>query len=235
MAYRPTGRPNGRPRKHPLPGQTPTTPSITPDNPTPQPVTPTPVTPVSKISLPTSKINVSPTKTADSEQDAQLDIAISERGDNLKRLIDTILHATPPHTRAKVCLAVEALADGVHYLDIAGAAGISTQVIQGYCRQHKVFIDLWYAAKAAGENYRRAKREQIAHKHATEGTDRPVYQGGALVGVIKEFDHRLLQFLLESDDPGKYRSQGNSVTINNQVAGMIVQKHRDAPDSELAD
>jgi hypothetical protein len=78
--------------------------------------------------------------------------------------------------------------------------------MRGLC-QNKEFQAVWHAACDAGADWRKAQRVKVAESHAVDGVDKPVYQAGALVGHIREFDHRLLQFLLESDDPAKYRAQ----------------------------
>ena len=85
-----------------------------------------------------------------------------------------------------------------------------------------MLLSLVNAARESGEAARRAKREEIAHKHAIEGTEKPVYQQGSLVGTIREFDHRLLEFLLKADNPAKYRDSAANVNVHNQV-GVVVE------------
>ncbi len=47
--------------------------------------------------------------------------------------------------------------------------------------------------------------EQEAYRRAVQGTDRPIFQGGDLVGTVREYSDTLLIFLLKAKRPGVYR------------------------------
>ena len=49
--------------------------------------------------------------------------------------------------------------------------------------------------------------EDEAVRRAYEGVERPVYQGGEKVGVIREYSDTLLIFLLKGARPQKYRER----------------------------
>ena len=49
--------------------------------------------------------------------------------------------------------------------------------------------------------------EDEAVRRAYEGVERPVYQGGEKVGVIREYSDTLLIFLLKGLRPAKYRER----------------------------
>ena len=49
--------------------------------------------------------------------------------------------------------------------------------------------------------------EREARRRAVEGTLRPVFQGGALVGKVREFSDVLLIFQLKANAPGKFRER----------------------------
>src|SRR5215831_8149136 len=49
--------------------------------------------------------------------------------------------------------------------------------------------------------------ETEARRRALVGTDKPVYQGGKLVGHIREYSDTLLIFLLKAERPEKYRER----------------------------
>jgi hypothetical protein len=51
--------------------------------------------------------------------------------------------------------------------------------------------------------------ENEAYRRAVEGTDKPVYQGGALVGTIREYSDTLLTLLLKARAPHKYRERAS--------------------------
>jgi hypothetical protein len=226
--YIPTGKPRGRPKKQETPVNI--TGNITEDNTTPEIINITPekknITPI-----PTQKVvpTLKPQTGEVSTLKLDMDIAIQERGENLEKLIKSILPATPPLARAMVVSTLELISDGCFWSDVLGITGLTQPVLNGYLRQHPLLIQVVDAAKFSGEMYRRAKREEIAHNHAVNGTDKPVYQQGKLVGVIKEFDHRLLEFLLKADNPGKYRDQAASVNIQNNVVSTVVTMHRVRP------
>ena len=162
--------------------------------------------------------------------DLQLQQAISDRGQHLEKLVEAILPATEARTRALLTDAIELTCDGCFYLDIMGLTGLTTPQLNGFKSVSKVFRELWHLAEDAGEDYRKAQREQLAHNHAISGTLKPVYQKGREVGTIREFDHRLLEFLLKADNPAKYRDQASSVNIQNNVQQIIVEKHRSMPE-----
>jgi len=150
-----------------------------------------------------------------------LQIAISERGKNLKKVIDHAMSRVNARVRAQIVITLEGLADGIHFLDVTGISGLTMPVINSYIRHYPIFRDLYHAARASGDEMRRAKREYIAHDHAVNGTDRPVYQQGVQVGIVREYDHRLLEFLLKADNPVKYRDSAAAVNINNQTQTIV--------------
>lgn len=47
--------------------------------------------------------------------------------------------------------------------------------------------------------------ETEARRRALDGTEKPVYQGGKLVGSVVEYSDNLIQFLLKGARPQKYR------------------------------
>lgn len=58
------------------------------------------------------------------------------------------------------------------------------------------------AAQQANDNL-----EREARRRAVEGIDKPVYQGGNLVGSIREYSDTLLIFLMKGALPAKYRER----------------------------
>lgn len=47
--------------------------------------------------------------------------------------------------------------------------------------------------------------EQEAYRRAVEGVEEPVYQGGELVGTVRRYSDKLLEFLLRGRRPQVYR------------------------------
>lgn len=211
------------------------------DNKTTETINPTPALtmrekpigkkPKRKIGKGSKSLTLSSTSTTNTTLQAPIDdqalaIAIAERGKNLTRLVDTILSKQLPRVRAGVAGFLELLADGCCWTDAIGITKVSGPQFNGFLRQHPPLFSLLNAAKESGEASRRVKREETAHKHAVEGTERPVYQQGALVGTIREFDHRLLEFLLKADNPSKYREQATAINIQNNVVSTVVKFHK---------
>jgi hypothetical protein len=49
--------------------------------------------------------------------------------------------------------------------------------------------------------------EAEAWRRAVQGTERPIYQGGQLVGTVREYSDSLLMFLLRAGRPHKFRER----------------------------
>ena len=76
-----------------------------------------------------------------------------------------------------------------------------------------------------------------ARRRAAEGTLKPVYQGGKLVGEIREFSDTLLIFLLKGKRPEVYRENvkvEHSGKIAHDVTGMSLEELERLAD-QLAD
>lgn len=52
--------------------------------------------------------------------------------------------------------------------------------------------------------------EAEAHRRGVLGYDKPVFQQGAQVGVIREYSDTLLIFMLKARNPDKYRDNANA-------------------------
>lgn len=55
--------------------------------------------------------------------------------------------------------------------------------------------------------------EDEARRRAVDGVDEPVFQGGELVGHVRRYSDRLLEFLLRGRRPTVYR-EGASVDVH---------------------
>lgn len=98
----------------------------------------------------------------------------------------------------------------------------------------KVHRSMHYAWLAKDPDYREAfeqaretaadRLEQEARRRAIEGTERPVYQGGKLVGTVREYSDTLLIFLLKGVRPDVYRDNV-SVRHAGPSGGPIEVKH----------
>ena len=80
------------------------------------------------------------------------------------------------------------------------ASGISRRVAYNFREKDKAFSEAWDDALETGTDALEAE----AWRRATKGTERPVYQGGKLVGHIQEYSDVLLIFLLKGKRPKVY-------------------------------
>jgi hypothetical protein len=81
------------------------------------------------------------------------------------------------------------------------AAGIARQTAYRHRQEDPEFAAQWDASKAVAIEL----LEDEAFRRAYEGTEKPVYQRGVLVGGIQEYSDTLLIFLLKAHKPDKYR------------------------------
>jgi len=83
------------------------------------------------------------------------------------------------------------------------AARVSRSTVYERREKDAVFRAAWdEAAEIAADML-----EQEAHRRAVEGTARPVYQGGKLVGAERQYSDTLLMFLLKARRPEKFRER----------------------------
>jgi len=108
--------------------------------------------------------------------------------------------------------------------------------ISGVCRKsHTNWLksDSDYAdAFALAEQQACDRLEQEARRRAVEGVDKPVYQRGVKVGVVREYSDTLLIFLMKGAMPEKYKDRvsqefsGRLDHNNVSLAGLTVAELR---------
>lgn len=82
----------------------------------------------------------------------------------------------------------------------AKAAGVHPKAIKRRIETDLLFADLKEQADLALLH----ALEEEAFRRARDGTERPIFQHGEVVGHVREVDNRLLQWLLERLAPEKY-------------------------------
>lgn len=70
------------------------------------------------------------------------------------------------------------------------------------------FITRWDSAVEAGTD----RLEDEARRRAERGVERPVYQGGVMVGTITEYSDTLMSTLLKGNRPGKFNTERHELT-----------------------
>lgn len=93
------------------------------------------------------------------------------------------------------------LADGDTVKHAAAAIGLSFQALYKARDKDTDFASEWAEAAEQGTQ----ALEQEAKRRAVDGTLKPVYQGGVLVGHVQEYSDTLLIFLLKARRPATYR------------------------------
>lgn len=84
----------------------------------------------------------------------------------------------------------------------AALIGISRVTAYNHRKADSGFAEQWDEAIAAGGD----DLEELLHKQALKGVQKPVYHGGKLVGHITEFNHSLSLALLRRHKP-EYRER----------------------------
>lgn len=71
--------------------------------------------------------------------------------------------------------------------------------------------------------------EAEAKRRAVDGVDKPIYQGGKLVGHERQFSDTLLMFLLTGSKPEKYKRRNEISGTNGGPVIVQVVKFADSP------
>ena len=111
-------------------------------------------------------------------------------------------------------------------LHAAEAAGIERKTHYNWLAD-----PVYAAAFAEAEDKAIDALEKEARRRAIEGTEKPVYQGGKLVGTIREYSDTLLIFLLKGARPQKYRER---VDITMDIRREIERLTSDPLEQEAA-
>lgn len=111
----------------------------------------------------------------------------------------------------------------------AAAAGVGRRTVYDRRSNDATFAAAWDDAEQ--ESHDRLERE--AFRRAAEGVEKPVFQGGKLVGTVCEYSDTLLIFLLKARRPEKYRDN-HRVELTGRDGGPVVTEDRSASLAEVA-
>ena len=90
------------------------------------------------------------------------------------------------------------------------------------CHYDWLKADPGYAAEFASARKQTADiLEDEAWRRAVEGVDKPVYQGGELVGTVREYSDSLMTWLLRGLRPERYREHVDVTTHDGDLAARI--------------
>jgi len=111
---------------------------------------------------------------------------------------------------------LEALSSSGSVPEAARVVGIAPRTPRRWARDDDAFAKVMTKAKEVGMLVRLDVMEQEADRRAMEGVEKPVYQGGRLVGTRREYSDLLLIFRLKRADPA-YRDSYPLVHVGQQV------------------
>ena len=102
------------------------------------------------------------------------------------------------------------------------AGQLDTRLLYEKKKQNPEFAERWDKAIERSIDL----LENEARRRAFEGCDRPVFQKGVQVGVIREYSDTLLIFLMKANRPDKYHDRiysRNESTIRGNITIEVVQ------------
>jgi hypothetical protein len=67
--------------------------------------------------------------------------------------------------------------------------------------------------------------EREARRRAIEGTEKPIYQGGQMVGTVREYSDTLLIFLMKGANPSRYRERIDLTVDVRRTAEQFATAH----------
>ena len=105
------------------------------------------------------------------------------------------------------------LAHGASVTAAAEYAGVSRAMVFRWRRDDPEFARRWDEAVQMGVD----RLEDEAHRRAVDGVVRPVYQGGAKVGEVREYSDTLLLAILRGKRPEVYARPETSTNVNVEV------------------
>jgi len=150
--------------------------------------------------------------------------AISRRREHLEDVVARLEPDESSRVRVALVDALDMAANGKMWNEISGVTGLNWPMLHN--RSHG-FQKLWNEARQQGEEIRKEMRLCVAHERAVEGWEEPVYYLGDVVGAVRKFDNRLLEFWLKADDPTRFRESAAGGNVN--AVQVIVEFHKEAP------
>lgn len=115
---------------------------------------------------------------------------------------------------------LEALKQGASVSRAAREAGVHVTTAYNWrkAKNGEKFRAEWDVAVEEGTD----RLEDAMFERAVDGYDRPVFQGGTLVGVTREYSDQLAMFLAQGRRPEKFRRKGENGEGVQEVRIVIV-------------
>jgi hypothetical protein len=140
----------------------------------------------------------------------------------LKGLLDGVLpDSAPPALRVRIARCFSMVINGDHWLNAMDETKIPWNLLGSYAARSADFKAIWDRVKDLGEQAIKGRRIQAAHNRAVNGTLRPIYQQGKLVGYEPISHDNLLIWLATGDDPAKFREPKPGTSTGSGTSGPI--------------
>jgi len=116
---------------------------------------------------------------------------------------------------------------GMAVMKAAEKVKVSHQTLYNRRRENEEFAEQWEAALVESDKITVARLEQEADRRAIEGYEKPIYQGGELVGSEQRYSDTLLMFRLNGLASDKYR-QRTEHTVQGEININVTEMYREA-------
>jgi hypothetical protein len=119
---------------------------------------------------------------------------------------------------------LDALAGGATVIAAAQVANTSKTTIYQWRAAEPAFAKEWAIAWQTGGDTLEAE----AQRRAVEGVQKPIYQGGKIVGYETHHSDTLLIFLLKARDPQKFCDRTRTAKIERETAEALAKSNSNA-------
>ncbi len=137
-----------------------------------------------------------------------------------KRALNAYDAASKAEADAKRAKFVEIMRSGRSIRAACDAVGVARQTFHSWKDRHPEFDEAVRQAFEDGTD----RLEDEAFRRAHDGNERPVYQGGELVGTVTDYSDTLMTFMLRGRRPERYRENNNT---NVNIVNMPEPSDRD--------
>ena len=108
---------------------------------------------------------------------------------------------------AQLATFLKALSRGQAVRAAAASVGFDRRALYRLRSTDPLFAARWQEALSVSKDPPADPLELEAQRRAVEGTEKPVYRGGTLVGHTRDYSDSMLMFLLKAKYPEKYDRQ----------------------------
>ena len=140
---------------------------------------------------------------------------ITTSDNRLQDVIGELFPAMEPPARARMIEVVKLTAEGMTWTKVENQTKMPWAWLSLHLMRSTRFRDVWKAARDTGDEVRHLKAVAELERRAVEGYEENVYspKTGALLGTVRRFSDRLLEFVTKAGDRQKY---GDKQTVEHR-------------------